>query len=224
VVQQAPTDCPNPSPSGTGQELAHGTYFSGSSFLDAAHIFGNIYNPEFFHASAPAKLWVEVSHTAFPGDVAATWYYMAVGSGVWLNVGVTKTYRDHPDMVKDILGQSCSDDAGDHFGPNPTECEKNFPAVFPAAKAKGLNTIQLTHHYDCTCGPKGDSSFKYFRLCPTEIVALDNTVGGGSGCWGQLRGGWEASAGCNCDETFTDTTNDPDNCQNGCNYANCGAF
>jgi hypothetical protein len=193
--------------------------------LEAQDVFAYIYNPNLYGVAAPANTWVEVAHTVFPGDAGAIWYYMAVGSGVWINVGNTAVYKDHPDLVSDLLHQSCSDQSQDKFGTHPTECENNFDDVYKAASSAGYNTIQITDHYDCTCGPQGDSSYKYNRHCPTEIIALDDPSGASLGCSSLLKGGWEASGGCNCDESFKSTTKDP-HCAaatGGCSYSNCGA-
>jgi hypothetical protein len=221
VVQSDPADCAG-GKDGTGMELDAGTYFTGSSFVEAQDVFAFIYNPNLYGVSVPANTWVEVQKTVFPGDSGASWYYMAVGSGVWINVGSTAVYKDHPDMVSDLLGQACSDQSQDKFGDHPTECENNFNDIYQAAISKGYNTIQVTDHYDCTCGPEGDSSWKYNRHCPTEIIALDKEDASNA-CSDMLKGGWEASADCNCDESFKSTTKDS-SCADGCGYANCGAF
>lgn len=225
VYQGDPTDCTGGT-DGSGQELAPGTYYTGNSFLEAKDVYGYIYNPNFYGSWVPANTWVEVTHSVFPGDVGAIWYYMSVGSGVWFNVGNTAVYDDHSSGVLDLLGDICRDETQDTSGSFPTECEVNFPFLYPAALARGLNSVQFTSHHDCTCGPAGDSSYKYFRWCPTEIIALDDPDGAALGCSDMLAGGWEASSGCNCDEGFKSTTKDPkcDSSTGGCSYANCGAY
>lgn len=180
--------------------------------------YAYIYNSHYFGASVPAYYWVEVSHSVFPGDQGAVWYYMSVGSGVWFNVGNTAVYEDHPDGVANILGQKCKDEPQDH-GKIKTECEKNFPALYTAGSNMGLNSIQFTGHHDCTCGPVGVSSYKYNRWCPTEIIALDDSSGGGNGCSFLLAGGWAATSGCNCQEGFKSGTRGGTSVS----YANCGA-
>jgi len=208
----------------TGMELNPGTYFTGmSKALEGWDVAAYIYNPNFYGVAAPANTWVEVSHIVFPGDIGAIWYYMSVGSGLWIQTGKTVVYKDHPDVVSDLLGQSCSDQANDKWGTHPTECENNFPDVYSAASSKGLNTIQITDHYDCTCGPAGESSFMHYRHCYTEIIALDDPNGAKKGCSRLLRGGWEASGDCNCDESFKSAAFDPVCKDGGCSYANCGA-
>lgn len=207
----------------SGQELDSGIYYAGmNKAIEGWDVSAYIYNPNLWGVAVPANNWVEVTHTVFPGDKGAIWYYMSVGSGVWVNVGNTAVYKDHSDAVTDMLHQTCSDEQQDKFGDHPTECEQNFEELFKAALSQGYDTIQFTEHFDCTCGPQGDSSYKYSRHCPTEIVALNDPNGASSGCSDLLKGGWEASGGCNCDSSFTSAAFDP-KCAGGCGYANCGA-
>jgi len=230
VVQWYPVECsdgpalPHGGDSMTGQELNPGDYFSGmSKALEAWTVVGYIYNPNLYGAAAPANTWVEVTHMVFPGDKGAIWYYMSVGSGVWIHTGNTAVYKDHPDMVSDMLGQSCHDASQDKWGDHPTECEGNFEDVVSTAISKGINTIQLTEHFDCTCGPAGPSSYKHYRHCYTEIIAMDDPNGASLGCSKLLKGGWEAAGDCNCDESFKSTAFEPACSPGGCSYANCGA-
>jgi hypothetical protein len=219
VVQSDPTNCATGAGTNVGQELNDGTYYSGNSFLEARDAFTYIYNSKLFGASVPPNTFVEISHTVFPGDSGAIWYYMSVGSGVWLNVGKTAVYKDHADGVKDLLGTACHDQAQDTFGTHPTECEKDFPELYKAAQSKGLDTVQFTGHHDCTCGPKGDSSYKTNRWCNTEIIYFGDANGAAHGCTSALKGGWEASSDCNCREELKSSTNDAASVS----YSNCGA-
>jgi len=223
-VASAPVDCAG-GMTGKGQELGDGTYYTGQSFLEARDVYGFIYNSNLMGVSVPAHTWGEVTHTAFPGDVGAIWYYMAVGSGVWINAGSTAVYEDHPDAMSDMLKSSCHDQSQDH-GSTPTECENDFPNLYKEARSRSLNTIQFTGHHDCTCGPEGTSSYMYKRLCQTEIIFLDDPKAAKNGCTSFFKGGWEASSGCNCDESFKSRTKDPNTCLNSadCSYSNCGAF
>lgn len=200
--------------------MNNGDYFTSWSNLEAIDVFAYIYNPNLFGASVPEGYWTEVSHTQFPGDKGAVWYYMAVGSGVWFNVGKTAVYYDHHDAVGDFLGTECHDADQDHMEHSyyPTECEKDFPPLIAAANSVGLDSIQFTNHYDCVCGPEGYSSFKYNRLCPTEFIALKDPNGAGKGCSWLLQGGWEASATCDCHEEFSSINN----YGHRVSYANCG--
>lgn len=218
VVQFEPENCrTGDEPHHIGQELDEGTYYTGETPLEARDAFAYIYNSKLLGASVPANTYVEVSHTVFPGDSGAIWYYMAVGSGVWLNMGTTVVYNDHADAVKDLLGVPCHDGAQDGLD-TPTECENDFPGLYDKARSLGYDTIQFTHHYDCTCGPEGPSSFRQNRLCNTEIIYLKDANGAAHGCTGALKGGWEASSDCNCREELKSSTNDAASVS----YSNCG--
>merc|ERR1711865_429686 len=209
VKMPTPTECAGED--GQGQELATGTYYTGNTVQEPKGLYGLIYNPKYYGASVPGNTWVETSHQVFPGDRGATWHYMAVGSGVWINVGNTIAYNEHSDGVADLLGTSCHD-AGHYGAPTPTECEMDFDSLWKAASSQGLNSVQFTGHHDCLCGPVGESSWNYNRQCPTEIIMVDQD--GGSACSDSLKGGWRASANCNCDESPT----------SGVSYSNCGVF
>jgi len=209
-----------------GQELWDGQYFTRQSGVEAISVFAFIYNSKYWGASVPQNNWVEVSHTVFAGDKGAIWYYMAVGSGVWINVGKTAVYEDHPSLVWDLLQTDCHDSVQD-TGPSPTECEDDFQAVYDAAISVGLDTIQITQHHDCLCGPIGTSSYMYNRRCPTEIIFLDDPNGAALACNSYLKGGWEAANDCNCDESFNserEQMGDLDTAPLIVGYANCGAF
>lgn len=230
VVTFDPIDCaPDADPNfkGEGRELDEGAYYMNNAFLDAQQAFGFIYNSNLKGASVPAGYFVEVGHTVFSGDEGAIWYYMAVGSGVWYNVGNTVVYTDHIDGVHDLLGSTvnCADQVQDTWGNTPTECEDNFEdsnlgtGMYTAALARGYESIQFTHHFDCTCGPEGESSYKYDRWCPTEIVALQDPNGAKYACSKLLSGGWGASSNCNCNEQFSSSTK---NHGLSAGYANCG--
>lgn len=231
VVDDAtvPTDCTADDPA--GMELNAGDYYIGNAFLDALDFYAFIYNPNLYGVEVPPNTWVEVIHTGFAGDVGdSIWYYMAVGSGVWINVGNTASYSDHTDWVADMLGKDCDDNtAEDLFGPPATECEFNFQEGFDMAISLGYNTIQFTTHHDCTCGPgsQADSSYHFYRHCPTEIVAL----GAGSGTAGCpsasiFRSGWGATGDCACAEggDFISAVKDPLAPPEGCPFANCGVY
>jgi len=235
-VALQPTDCaPNAAPTwkGEGDELSDGEYYINNAFLDAQQAFGFIYNSRLWGASVPRNNWVEVAHTVFSGDTGAVWYYMAVGSGVWFNVGNTAVYTDHADAMRDILGSGCVDQDWNTFADwepvssiGPTECEKSFDDLWPVAISRGFDSFQFTDHYDCTCGPQGDSSYKYDRRCPTEIVALQDKGGATEACSSLLRGGWGAGTDCNCDPNFISTTKDVDKSTGltlSAGYSNCGA-
>jgi hypothetical protein len=204
-----------------GQKLPSGYYFVGSGTAEATSVFSYIYNPNYDGVAVPSAYWVEVTHTVFGGDAGATWFYMSVGSGVWYNVGATIVFHDHNAAAFQFLGENCADDKNDDAGGAASECEGNFPQLYPAVRSLGYNSIQFTHHFDCTCGRTGHSTFPHhFRLCPTEIVDVDDQDGATKACVGSFKGGWEASAGCACDESFSSDTHTQGQ---SVGYSNCGA-
>jgi hypothetical protein len=218
-VVEEPTQCvDNSNPQ--GQQLPNGYYYVGYGVAEATDVFSFIANSYYNGAAVPQGYWVEVTHTAFPGDIGAVWFYMSVGSGVWYNVGTTAPFHDHGSAVARFLHQKCTDNKNDNAGNLPTECEKNFDAMFHTARQLGYDSLQFTHHYDCTCGPKGPSSFTGGnRLCFTEIVDVRDLDGAATGCAASFKGGWEASADCACDPSVSSNTHSGDKA----NYANCGA-
>lgn len=209
-----------------GQKLPRGSYYVDMSIAESISVSSHIYNPSFSGAAVPTSTWAEVTHTVYSGDNGAVWFYMAVGSGVWYNVGNTITFGDHATAVKFMLGRGCNDNS-DHSSIPATECELDFVELWAKGKDMGYNSIQFLHHNDCLCGPEGPSSFEGFnRACPTEIVDLngcDTTDCEHDACIDGLKGGWEAKNDCACDSSFISELpagNDPITA----GYSNCGAF
>jgi len=246
VVTTDPIDCaPNAAPTykGEGDELAEGSYYVNNAFLDAQEVFSFIYNSGLRGRHVPRNHWVEVIHTVFPGDIGVAWYYMAVGSGVWFNVGETAVYNDHADAMAIELNGACIDSGQNTWADvdpvssiGATECENNkpktgeegtgFKPLWEAVLSQGRVSVQFLNHYDCTCGPQGDSSYKYDRHCPTEIVDLQDTDAENP-CSNLLRGGWEAGKDCGCNRDFKSLTKNVDEKTGAflyAGYSNCGAW
>merc|ERR1712070_1261637 len=140
-----------------------------------------IYNSKNVAHQVPAHNWVEVSHVSFSQDKNAAWYYLMFGSAVWWNVGNTQVFKDHPDVSSTLLGTTCQDDDSHKTTPH-TECEKDFNQWFKKARELKLDSLQITHHYDCGCGVEGDSSWKHDRLCQTEIIDVNGKGNSAGGC------------------------------------------
>jgi hypothetical protein len=98
------------------------------------------------HPVAASGQWVEVSHGAGGAEgtdnASAAWFYIARGTGIYVNIGKTAIFRDHPDAVSLFLNESCKDD----------QCNSKYRRLFCAAEAKGYNSLQFTHHDDQVCG------------------------------------------------------------------------
>lgn len=95
-----------------------------------------------------AHTWVEVTHCSGPVtnplEETAMWFYIARGSGNFLQVGRTRAYTDHGDAVRDLMSTDCSD------GYN--ECTSQFKELFSAATNENLDTVQFLRHADMRCG------------------------------------------------------------------------
>lgn len=173
-----------------------------------------IYNTKNLGNAVPENNWVEIQHVSFIQDKHSAWYYLAFGSAIWWNVGKTVVYKDHPDVSLALLGTTCKDEPG--HGTPPTECELDFNKWFVEARKKGLQSIQITHHYDCGCGPTGPSSWtegkiNHNRQCQLEIIDVNGHGNAHGGCASlTYKAGWMATQDCACND--------------GLSYTNCAGF
>ena len=148
--------------------------------------------------------WAEVSHCGGSGfEEHASWYYLARGSGVFVNVGRTRVFRGHQDAVRFFFGHDCA-----HGEFSCTEVWQTLPG---AALAGGYDSLQFSHHCDLDCDDpaqdlwpgRGDGNG-----CGYEVMVVQQTPqgalgsGGGSACppGVELRSGVNASHGCECAE------------------------
>jgi hypothetical protein len=140
------------------------------------------------YAPAAPKTYVEVTHCA---DLAtsimehtAMWCYKLRGSGIFVNTGVTRVYKDHPDAVSDILKKHCGD----------TQCVPMFDELFDAAQ-KVCDSVQFTEHADQRC----------MGARAVEIVVL-KVGAGAAACPTDLKRfarGWRATdTSCDCDSAI----------------------
>lgn len=175
-----------------------------------------IVNPKNTRITVPAYFWAEIQHVGSPGDqlgagVLMAWYYLTYGSAVWLNVGNTQAFNDHPEASQEFLGTACLDKKEHKTSPH-TECEYDFEGWAIEAVNRGLDSIQFIEHFDCQCGETGPSSWTekggHDKLCPTEIIHLYGD--GKVGCANDYRAGWAAQHTCLCDSTK--------------GYANCAGY
>ena len=104
------------------------------------------------HAPAKSKTWVEITHCAgskFERN-AQPWFYIAPGSGMFVNVGQTMAFATHDEGARHFLGKSCK----------TFECDEELLNM-TAVAARLFDSLQFTHHCDGTCG-----------LCQHELVML----------------------------------------------------
>ena len=135
-----------------------------------------------FRGPLPSGSWAEITH-CLPesgrsyiekGDI---WYYYSKGSGIYLYLGRTEAFCLHKDALR-------------RFGIDPKAscrtCHKQYPALFQAARAAGVDTLQFMYHSDQNCGNMA-----------IEIVDVRN---GTTTCPTNppLRRGWRASTPCEC--------------------------
>jgi len=153
----------------------------------------NLQHPQPMNQGLPKNTWVEVLHNAFYMDGDATWFYYAPGTAVYMYTGNTKVYKDHDAAVSELLQQPC-------MGSGHNECVPQFGALYRAALAAKLDSIQFTQHRDQQCGQFSNSG-----LLAMEIVDLkgpgtttcSQTISGPT----RFKSGWEAKSVCNCDNS-----------------------
>ena len=145
--------------------------------------------------AAPAHTWIEVTHSAVPGDEkCGSWFYRATGTGIWFYTGNTISFPDHTDCVAK-LGQV-----------KTGTCTTGDEQMSHAAALKGYDSIQFLNHDDTgtndqCCKAAGGGAPT--QPCRIEVVATKlagryactDTAHGAS-----LRAGWQASRPCQCVE------------------------
>merc|ERR1711924_584004 len=86
---------------------ADGAYIKDREFK-AKSFSAWLWNSAMTYNEIPGFKWAEVEHF-FEEYTSHAWYYLAVGSSVWLYMGNTVVYADHPDGVSDLLGRDCNE-------------------------------------------------------------------------------------------------------------------
>lgn len=146
-------------------------------------------------STAPSNTWVEVSHcvekltyhyveptalrpSAMQQQLGA-WYYITPGTGIWWNVGRTRSFHTHYDAVEALVGP---------LEPPCYMCHGQMNSVVQAAIAAGLDSLQFTDHDDQTCGNMAVELL--------DVRGVGRRVCSSSG----LRRGWLAAEPCECVE------------------------
>jgi len=135
----------------------------------------------------PSNTWVEVHHKKFGMDNAATWLYYAPGTAIWLQLGNTKSYPDHPDATQALGIPGCTD----------KNCIPQFPDLYKAMQAKGLNTIQFLKHADMHCG---NAAIEIVDVAGPGGYVCGQTASGTT----HYKAGWGPAHDCNCDNSASD--------------------
>ena len=151
--------------------------------------------------------WVEVSHCGGSRfEKVGAFFYVFRGSGLYVNVGRTVAFETHQDAALYFLGRPCD---GNRTKPTDArlgifQCDGELPAVVSAARRRGWDSLQFTHHCDAFC--EGGSMKAALsgadprsQLCGFELV-LTNTTGAGPCPPGvQFRRGLGGAEPCACD-------------------------
>lgn len=158
--------------------------------------FGDAFST--YLASPPGLVWifqpaspgfpdnsrVEVTHLVVnqaSWEVNGYWMYHARGSGIFYNVGKTKRYLKHRELVHDFL-------TPDHACHGETEVDECVQVALVKAKESGLDSVQFIQHADQACP----------NIVPLEIVDLRQS--GNFGCAIQIdKGLGQVREQCHCD-------------------------
>lgn len=129
---------------------------------------------------------VEVTHHKDPfGDEHhGMWFLYAKGSGVFLNIGKTKIFPDHPQAGTFFNCPGCS---------NEKVCQ--------AAAAAGYDSIQFNQHRDGTnypCAAGIGASWMNIEIVAVKLVGT-YPCGQAQGTAAALRAGWNGDKACKCD-------------------------
>jgi len=166
-------------------------------------------NPPF--QSKANNTWVEISHCGGSlFETHASWYYLATGSGVFVNVGTTISFAHNAEAVRYFLGADfcevgCCGNAHD-------ECDEQIQERLPeAARVAGFRSIQFLRHCDLDCE---DTSDETLHGCAHELLIIQTTADGSLGTGGagscptgiELRTGVGGSQPCECVENVSADT------------------
>lgn len=92
--------------------------------------------------------WVEVTHCASwvsnDFEQKGAWFYLAKGSNIFINTGVTIVFKTHIEAVKYFLNINCTT--------SYDECFSYFSKLVTEAAKQGYDSIQFLDHYDMRCG------------------------------------------------------------------------
>ena len=144
---------------------------------------------------------IEVMRCHSDGEPDGAWYYKAVGSGIYLDMGLPYTifFKDHVDAVSHFVPNEipmCSEE------PNK-ECPSDImEKMIEAARIKGYYTIQFRNHQDMRCDwGKKSNAIEILDIRPKSI----GTYTCGSKDNSNLFSDWNGTQKCNCVESTQDT-------------------
>merc|ERR1712216_778894 len=124
---------------------------------------------------------------------------------------------DHDDAVTELLKEAC--EAGGGWQADQHQCIPQFPKLYKAATAAGLNSMQFLDHGDMPCGTEQNRKNMAIEIVDlggpgTTSCGIKFPNGATSGT-ARYRAGWDAKNVCTCD-----TSQKTVNCKGyGMNYA-----
>lgn len=141
--------------------------------------------PSFQYSSGfPSNSIVEVMHTCCDNVRNGFWTYLAIGSGIAMQLGTTKVFTDH---------QAAFEELGLPVWNNP-----DFTAMVTQARARGWDTLQFTH--------RCENTYKY-EILDVRERSLPNQPGPCPTTGQEFRSGWKGERACQCSQTANICTN-----------------
>lgn len=160
----------------------------------------NLAEPEPTGSGLPADTWVEIIHQAYSMDGDATWMYYSPGTAIWFKLGNTKYWADHDNAVLELLKQKCM--AGHGWRADQHQCIPQFPQLYKAAIAAGLNSMQFLKHGDMPCGKekkRQNMAIEIVDLGGPGTTSCGKSFGAATSGVSRYRAGWMAKNTCTCD-------------------------
>ena len=141
-------------------------------------------------AAAARGTWMEVTHCGgTTREQNAAYFYLARGSGLWINTGRSIAFGTHDEAVRMLLHRNCSDAQRNE---GMWQCDRELDDMASAAAARGFDTVQFLQHCDAKC-----------EQCMHEVAVLG--ASGATACpdlkaRGGYRCGARAQRPCACTE------------------------
>jgi len=138
------------------------------------------------YAAFTQGTWAEVSHMQdpFEDEHYGMWLLWAKGSGVWFNVGNSKSFGEHSEGYTYFSA-----------GGNEDMCQK--------AAAQGYDSIQFVSHRDHVnypCDTSVGSAYMGLEIVAVKLTGT-YTCGAQGGAPPTIRSGWQGSMPCQCDSS-----------------------
>lgn len=130
---------------------------------------------------AESDTWIEVthcsSHVSILDEQKGAWFYLAKGSNIFINIGRTIVFKDHPDAAEHFLNKQCRDFRN--------QCFLLFSDLVDEASKQGYDSIQFLGHDDMRCG---NSSVEIVMVNSMGVGIIPPNI--------EYRTGYNASKNC----------------------------